>query len=268
MAANVFYFGEFNCNLINFSYNHRLILSYSGFYYQLNAFSLDFWYFVSFTTCLHDLGCFGTNWFYCGRGLRDRRHFVFVLLFRPPIWHSCYFCAAAQINPRPSAPNNFKQTNVNYLQFLSLNVLSAVHKAVLLHDLITYFGIDLLALKETWISSDDPPAIKTDVALLVSRAFMSIELHYSISSPLEAVYRHAIAVRPLVLNDCSPTSLEVQLAAATSSRWSFIFANIYRPACLFQAFFWRIWSTSWPASTLLARLTWVCMVISTVRQTA
>src|SRR5277367_4179580 len=45
-----------------------------------------------------------------------------------------------------------------------LNVRSAVNKAALLHALIDGEKLDFLAVTETWLRSDDPPAILDDIA--------------------------------------------------------------------------------------------------------
>ena len=48
--------------------------------------------------------------------------------------------------------------------FGSFNVRSAVHKAALLHDMISENKLDIMALQETWIPPDAPPAIVDDIA--------------------------------------------------------------------------------------------------------
>jgi len=45
-----------------------------------------------------------------------------------------------------------------------LNASSAVHKGALIHDVIADVSLDVLALTETWITSDAPDAIKLDCA--------------------------------------------------------------------------------------------------------
>ena len=48
--------------------------------------------------------------------------------------------------------------------FGSFNVRSAVHKAALLHNMISKNKLDIMALQETWIPPDAPPAIVDDIA--------------------------------------------------------------------------------------------------------
>ena len=48
--------------------------------------------------------------------------------------------------------------------FGSFNVRSAVHKAALIHDMISENKLDIMALQETWIPPDAPPTIVDDIA--------------------------------------------------------------------------------------------------------
>ena len=45
-----------------------------------------------------------------------------------------------------------------------LNARSAVNKAALLHDVIADHQLDILAITETWMRADDPPAVQLDIA--------------------------------------------------------------------------------------------------------
>ena len=49
------------------------------------------------------------------------------------------------------------------IQFGSININSAVHRAPLVHTTIADLKLDLLALQETKIDINDPLAIKADV---------------------------------------------------------------------------------------------------------
>jgi len=59
---------------------------------------------------------------------------------------------SVHLNPGPGA------------RFATLNVRSAHNKAAVLHDLIADHDLDIIALCETWIRNDDPPAIADDIA--------------------------------------------------------------------------------------------------------
>ena len=61
-----------------------------------------------------------------------------------------------EINPGP--------VDINNLEFGCYNVRSAVHKAASLHDIIHDNKLSILALSETWIPGDAPPAIAQDIA--------------------------------------------------------------------------------------------------------
>ena len=52
----------------------------------------------------------------------------------------------------------------NAVAFGLLNARSAVHKATLIHDVIADQKLDVLALTETWITSDAPDTVKLDIA--------------------------------------------------------------------------------------------------------
>ena len=59
---------------------------------------------------------------------------------------------------KPNTPN------AKSLTVACWNVRSAVHKAALIHDAINESHIDILALNETWVQADHPPAISNDLA--------------------------------------------------------------------------------------------------------
>ena len=66
--------------------------------------------------------------------------------------------------------------NTDSIRFGSLNIRSAVHKAALLHDTISHFRLDVLALQESWITADAPLAIKANIA---PDGFSAIHVHRS-----------------------------------------------------------------------------------------
>lgn len=109
-----------------------------------------------------------------------------------------------EINPGPSAAT--PQTGV---ALGLLNARSAVHKAALIHDVMADGGLDVLALTETWITSDAPDAVKLDTA---PPGFQVV--HQSRGSSTEKrggglaiVHRNAIAARPLDVGQ--PSEFEV-----------------------------------------------------------
>jgi len=63
-----------------------------------------------------------------------------------------------ELNPEPSSslPTQFS--------FRLMNVRSAVSKAALIHDVIFDHSLDIAALTETRITSDEPNAVSLDVA--------------------------------------------------------------------------------------------------------
>ena len=65
-----------------------------------------------------------------------------------------------QPNPGPTAHGN----NDGLINLGCVNVRSAVNKSAEIHSIITDHNHDLLAVTETWITSDAPPAIKADIA--------------------------------------------------------------------------------------------------------
>ena len=79
-------------------------------------------------------------------------------------------CGGIEVNPGPCVPS----INTDSIRFGSLNIRSAVHKVTLLHDTISDFRLDVLALQETWITADTPLAIKANIA---PDGFSAIHVH-------------------------------------------------------------------------------------------
>ena len=61
--------------------------------------------------------------------------------------------AGVERNPGPKS----------WVNFAVLNSRSATHKAAHIHDVIADLRLDVLALTETWITSDAPDAVKLDI---------------------------------------------------------------------------------------------------------
>ena len=114
-----------------------------------------------------------------------------------------------EANPGPSS------IAYNGIAFGLLNARSAVHKAALIHDVIADRKLDVLALTETWITSDAPDAIKLDVAPTGYQV-----LHQSRGSSSDKrgggvaiIHADNIGVRPLDVG--KPTQFEVLAAQLT-----------------------------------------------------
>jgi len=67
--------------------------------------------------------------------------------------------AGVEVNPGPSAV-----TPLNGVDLGLLNACAAVHKVALIHDIVADRSLDVLAMTETWITLDEPDAVKLDIA--------------------------------------------------------------------------------------------------------
>jgi hypothetical protein len=85
-------------------------------------------------------------------------------LYRPRPHHSRSSALIALLllisNVEPN-PGPQRQSAIN---FGLMNVRSAVHKAALIHDVIRDHHLDLIAVTETWMFSDEPDAVARDIA--------------------------------------------------------------------------------------------------------
>jgi len=102
------------------------------------------------------------------------------------------------------------------IRFATLNIRSARNKAAVLHDLIADHDLDIVALCETWIRKDDPPAIADDIApegfsvvhvLRPAKSTMS----RNVGGGLAVVARDALGLRQRRLPAASRSTLEAQL---------------------------------------------------------
>ena len=114
-------------------------------------------------------------------------------------------------NPGPAS------SGTSGIEFGLLNARSAVHKAALIHDVIADCKLDVLALTETWVTSDAPDAIKLDVA---PPGYQVIHQPRGSSSDkrgggVAIVHRDSITVRPIDVG--KPSEFEA-LAVVDSSR--------------------------------------------------
>ena len=103
-----------------------------------------------------------------------------------------------EVNPGPTE---------NVVVFGCYNVRSAVNKAASLHDIINDHGLNILALSETWITDDAPPAIAQDIA---PNGFGVIHAHRRRSAGGhargEAITRGAVASLSYSARNYSPPS--------------------------------------------------------------
>jgi len=97
-----------------------------------------------------------------------------LTMYRPSSRHSRLLIALLlsigniEVNPGPQY-----QTTMNFgllkcadpcVNFGLLNARSAVHKAALIHDVLSDHHLDLAAVTETWMLSDEPDTVKLDIA--------------------------------------------------------------------------------------------------------
>jgi len=130
-----------------------------------------------------------------------------------------------EANPGPQLPTS------NSITFASFNVRSAANKAALIHDIINDYSIDLLALQETWIQPNAPPAIKQDIApsgFAVDHAPRPcIAGGPSRGGGLAVIHRDTCSVRSINLN-FQPSSFELQSVIVYVSP-PILLLNIYQP---------------------------------------
>jgi exonuclease III len=117
----------------------------------------------------------------------------------------------------------------------SFNSRSAVNKAANIHDIISENNIDVLALQETWVTSDAPPAIKDDIA---PPGFLIQHVHRPTrSGGLAIIHREHLKFRPIDLK-WVPTTFEVQILQFHLAN-PLIIANIYQPSSPRRLYFSR-----------------------------
>ena len=120
------------------------------------------------------------------------------------------------------------------LNFGCLNIRSAVHKAALVHDLIDENNLDVLALSETWVVDEDPPAIKSDIAP-PGYGILHTERHGATVSNrgggLALIFRNNIDIKryPAGLIKDAPVTFEYQMFELRLGKLRTMLVNIYRP---------------------------------------
>jgi len=136
-------------------------------------------------------------------------------------------------NPGPSTSNaESNKSSPRTLVFGSLNVRSAVKKGALIRDLIESHNIDILAACETWFNSDDPNAIKLDMAppgYITKNLNTAIPGRSGRCGGLALIYRDTLTIRPHpVMNSTQTTSFHYQAFRLTIDNKTFCIVNIYR----------------------------------------
>lgn len=150
---------------------------------------------------------------------------------------SSVFCTALllaagdiELNPGPQVSRN---TDIN---FGYININSAAHKSAQIHDILSNFQLDILALSETRFLSSTHNAIKTDIApagYLVHHTPRHPNAIHPSGGGLALLHRDDIVVKPHPLAvSIAPSSFELQLLRITSVKPSITVVNAYRPPSL------------------------------------
>ena len=120
-------------------------------------------------------------------------------------------------NPGPSTAGSTGVARpASALRLGVLNVRSAVRKAALVHDIIDSQRVDILVLTETWMSSDQPPAVTQDVAppgFSVIHRFRDS----GAGGGVAVVHRRELSIMPVVLTT-AVQSLESLMLKLTTQR--------------------------------------------------
>jgi len=142
-----------------------------------------------------------------------------------------------ELNPGPGD----QLTAPSLLTFATFNIRSirSAGKVAVLHDVIAERSIDLMALTETWVKPDDPPAVANDPAppgykiIHVPRPCVRRVTRSSsnLGGGLAVIHRDTLSVRPhpLLKEVQLPTLFEVQVVRVGSSPPFISVVNAYRP---------------------------------------
>jgi len=135
--------------------------------------------------------------------------------------------ADVESNPGPAANC---RSSAGYMILGLLNVCSAVRKAALIHDVMAEHHLDILAMTETWISSDAPNAVKFDVA---PSGYSVVYRHRGSSADqrgggISLVHRDTIKATSIDVGDY--TEFEVLTAKLVDSKSTPVVVDcVYRP---------------------------------------
>jgi hypothetical protein len=115
-----------------------------------------------------------------------------------------------------------------------INARSIVNKAALIHDLISDFKIDILAVTETWVYENSPNVHKQEAA---PEGFSIVHAHRAPrigtatahGGGVALIHRDTIQVKVIPTTTVVTTSFELLLVKITNCIKSFSIAIIYRP---------------------------------------
>ena len=118
-----------------------------------------------------------------------------------------------------------------------LNCRSAGTKAAVIHDIISDYRLDFLALSETWFTSNTPDAVMNDIsptdyaALHVPRSLSADRDGPSRGGGVSIVHRESVVVRRHRLADeFRPSTCELQVVrVSSSSSLAYAVFHVYRP---------------------------------------
>ncbi len=162
-----------------------------------------------------------------------RRAFLIVL---------CLLLAGdVELNPGPPTSRTVSDASITFACLNARSIRDA-KKVAALHDVIADRSIDLLALTETWVKPDDPPAVANDPAPAGYNILHVIRQQAALvcqSTPLSSsvlggglavVYRDTMTVRPhpFVNQLQQPSTFEIQLIRVGFGPQFTAIANVYR----------------------------------------
>ena len=163
--------------------------------------------------------CFRSHSYYFKSGSYGKRHIFLAFLL---------LISGIESNP---GPINLNPTLNRGL----LNARSMVNKSALIHDLISDNKLDLLAVTETWVSSDSPNVHKKEAA---PPGYSIVHAHRDLLSKngkkqhgggIAFIHREDICVKVLPATQVRPVTFELLLVKIMNSTLGMTLAIIYRP---------------------------------------
>jgi hypothetical protein len=173
---------------------------------------------------------------------------------------TCYFSSPSVVISLLLLLSGVERNPGPNLSFGVLNVRSAVTSGPLIQDIIISNNLDILALTETWLSTNDPDAILMD---LLPSDYLALHVHRPSATTargggLALVYRSnlGISVKQHHLQDkISPNTFELQLISLKSDKQEIVIANIYRPPSSSVTLFFMNYHTYLHAAAALSKKT-------------
>jgi hypothetical protein len=165
---------------------------------------------------------------------RKHTHFLFSLIL--------LLSGDVSLNPGPVAtsPSSYKTETSCSLNLTLLNIRSAasitseLNKPAAIHELISDHSIDILALTETWLSSDTPSSVLNSLTPPNYSIMHSPRLN-SKGGGLALIYRSYLKISKLFIPTFS--SFEAMCVQITISSFSCTLLTIYRPPSLAKSQF-------------------------------